>query len=123
MPVCEAVDAPRRRLPGSARPAVRPPRQEEFAQEGVEGLLDGDARGAADVELRAHGDKYEAQDEEGPLLGGGFVGWRGEDGRPLRPAVADLDDRGRGEEGRRGGHIGEVALNGGEELRGEGGVR
>ena len=56
------------------------------------------------------------EDEQGAALGERFVSWGGEDGRVLGPAVADFDDGGWGEEEGRGGDVGEVALDGGEEF-------
>lgn len=96
---------------------VGPRGEKELAEEGVEGLLDGYAGGARNVELGAEGCEEPAENEEAALFGARFEGWGGEDGGPLRPALADFDDGRRGEEGRGTGDVGEVALDCSEELR------
>jgi hypothetical protein len=95
---------------------VVPRGEEELAEEGVEGLLDGDAGGAGDVELGAQGEEEPVEDAQGAEGGGGLEGGGGEGAGALGVGVADFDDGGGREEGGGAGYVGEVALDGGEEL-------
>lgn len=95
---------------------VLPLAQEQLAQEWVQGLLLVAVLLAAAGVLLLQGGEEPLEHQHGTLLRVGLLCGRGEDGRVLAPVGAELGQGGSGEDERRGGQAGEVAVEGGDGL-------